>query len=45
MFQQFVVHIPKFSHCQNTFVGGCIVLMKDDFLLLQTGSFLTNFFA
>jgi hypothetical protein len=44
MFQQFIVQIPSFSHCQNAFVGSCIVLMKDDFFLLQTGSFLTNFF-
>jgi hypothetical protein len=27
MFQQFVVQIPLFSYCQNTFVGECIVLM------------------
>jgi hypothetical protein len=45
MFQQFIVQIPEFSHCQNTFVGVCIVLMKDDIFLLQTGSFLTNFFV
>jgi len=44
MFQQFIVQIPYISHCQNTFVGGCIVLMKDYFFLLQTRSFLTNFF-
>jgi hypothetical protein len=44
MFQQFMVQIPLFSHCQHTFVGGCIVLVKDDFFLLQTGSFLMNFF-
>jgi len=31
MFQQFIVQIFYFSHCQNTFVGGCIALMKDDF--------------
>ena len=46
MFQQFILQIPSFSHCQNTFVGGCIVLMKNDFfLLLQTESFLMNFFC
>ena len=45
MFQQFIVHIPSLSHCQNTFVGRCIVLIKDDFFLLQTWSFLTKFFV
>jgi hypothetical protein len=28
----------------NYFVGGFMVLMRDDFFLLQTGPFLMNFF-
>ena len=38
-FQQFIVQITYFSHCQNTFVGGCIVLIKDFFSLCKPGLF------
>ena len=44
MFQQFVVQFPYFSHCQNTFVGGCIVLIKDDFFFWKPGIF-SRFFC
>ena len=37
MFQQFIVQIPQYPHCQNTFVGGCIVLMKDEFFFCKPG--------
>jgi hypothetical protein len=44
MFQQIIVQIPSFSHCQNTFVGGCIVLMKDDFFSFANRVFSRKFF-
>jgi hypothetical protein len=44
IFQQFIVQIPYFSHCQNAFVGGCIVLMKDDFFFCKPVLF-SRFFS
>jgi hypothetical protein len=44
MLQQFMVQIPYLSHCQNTFVGGCIFLMKDDFFSFAIRVFSHEFF-
>lgn len=32
-FQQIVLRLRKFSHCQSIFVESCIVLMEDDFFV------------
>jgi hypothetical protein len=45
MLQQFIVQILQFSHCQNTFVGGCTVLMKNDFLFFCKPGFISQIFS
>jgi hypothetical protein len=42
MFQQFIMQIPRFSHCQNTCVGRCTVVMND-FFFRKPGLFARTF--
>ena len=41
--EQIIPQILQFSHFQHTFVSKCIVLVKDDFFLLEYRPRLANF--